>query len=125
MDVSQDAFHFYANITDMTEEERNNVKEMIYKQLIVTKEKIDKFDEASQPIGPDDAIGRVSRMDAIHNKSVIEAALRQARKKMNNLETALKLVDNPDFGICERCHRPIPTGRLLLMPESKLCVGCS
>lgn len=125
MNVSLYTFHFYANLIDMTVEERNNVKEMIRKQLVITREKIEKFDEASQPIGPDDAIGRVSRMDAINNKSVIEAALRQARKKMSNLETALKLVDNPDFGDCERCKRPIPTGRLLIMPESKLCVGCS
>jgi len=109
----------------MTEQEREGLKVLIRKQLLVIQEKIDKYIEASQPIGPENVIGRVSRMDAINNKSVIEAALRQAMKKKNNLENALKLVDTIDFGICERCKHLIPSRRLLIMPESKLCVSCS
>ena len=43
-----------------------------------TIQKIRRYEEMTQPIAPDNAIGRVSRMDAINNKSVIEAALRKA-----------------------------------------------
>ena len=34
------------------------------------------------PIAPENAIGRVSRMDAINNKSVNEAALKKAEIKL-------------------------------------------
>ena len=37
------------------------------------------YKEITKPIAPENAIGRISRMDAINNKSVTEAALRQAK----------------------------------------------
>ena len=38
-----------------------------------TEKKITGYEEMSAPVSPDDAIGRVSRMDAINNKAVAEA----------------------------------------------------
>ena len=81
--------------------------------------------EATSPISPDDAIGRVSRMDAINNKSVSEASLRNAQSKLAGLQNVLRDLDKPDFGICPRCKQPIPEARILLMPEKKFCVRCS
>lgn len=109
----------------MNTEEKEKLKATILEKLSETRDKVEKFEESSQPIGPDDSIGRVSRMDAINNKSVIEAALRQAKRKLSQLEDALKAIDKPEFGICQRCRQDIPMGRLLLMPESTLCVRCS
>ncbi|MGC6531707.1 MAG: TraR/DksA family transcriptional regulator [Flavobacteriales bacterium] len=34
-------------------------------------------------------------------------------------------LDQPDFGTCARCRSPIPSGRLMLMPESNRCVRCA
>ena len=31
----------------------------------------------------------------------------------------------PDFGICVGCDNPIPSGRIVLMPEATRCVPCS
>lgn len=79
----------------------------------------------TKPIAPENAIGRVSRMDAINNKSVNEAALRQAKNKLKGLKNALMDIDKESFGKCIRCGKPIPAGRLLLVPESRRCVHCS
>lgn len=80
----------------------------------------------SAPVSPDDAIGRVSRMDAINNKSVAEAALRQAQAKLARMKHMLATVDeDPNFGTCKRCGRPIPPMRIILMPESPYCVRCA
>ena len=64
-------------------------------------------------------------MDAINNKSVIEAALRKSKDKLVKLNLALTKVDDDDFGICVRCHQPIPLGRILIMPQARSCVACS
>lgn len=90
-----------------------------------TEKKIAGYEEMSAPVSPDDAIGRVSRMDAINNKAVAEAALRSARRKLDKLKTMQSNLDDPKLGICKRCGRPIPVQRLLLMPESPFCVRCA
>ncbi|MCG8581101.1 MAG: hypothetical protein MI866_14370, partial [Bacteroidales bacterium] len=78
-----------------------------------------------QAIAPDDAIGRVSRMDAINNKSVNDAALRQSEAKLGKLHEALERLNDDDFGICAQCHGPIQPGRIVLMPESRKCMKCA
>ncbi|HIN40228.1 MAG TPA: TraR/DksA family transcriptional regulator, partial [Flavobacteriales bacterium] len=30
-----------------------------------------------------------------------------------------------DFGLCSKCYKVIPAGRLLLMPHSRYCVNCA
>lgn len=64
-------------------------------------------------------------MDAINNKSINDAALVQARTKLDKLKFALDKCNEPDFGSCKRCGLAIPMGRLLLMPESLFCVKCA
>ena len=64
----------------MTTEERAQLKEKIIATIAETKVKIQQLEVATQPISPENSIGRVSRMDAINNKSVAEATLRTARR---------------------------------------------
>ena len=35
-----------------------------------------------------------------------------------------KITQDENFGICEECGEPIPTKRLLAVPETTLCVNC-
>lgn len=86
---------------------------------------IDQYKELTKPIAPENAIGRVSRMDAINNKSVNEAALRKAEAKLQNLRVAKSKLNDPDFGICIQCKQPIPVERILLMPQVVSCVRCT
>ena len=48
----------------------NEIKGKILTEIAKTAEKIDEYEEMAQPIAPDSAIGRISRMDAIINKTV-------------------------------------------------------
>ncbi|UCE72742.1 MAG: TraR/DksA C4-type zinc finger protein [Nitrospiraceae bacterium] len=48
-----------------------------------------------------------------------------ARLKLSKLERALRKIHDPDFGICLHCEEPIPAGRIMIMPESTLCVRCA
>lgn len=101
------------------------IQARIEEELIITSKKIEEYRELTKPISPENAIGRVSRMDAINNKSINDAALRKAELKFNNLKVALSKLDDADFGICRKCHQAIPIGRLLLMPQVITCVNCS
>ena len=60
------------------------IEKEIDKEIIINKNKILEYTELCKPIAPENSIGRVSRMDAINNKSVVEAALRVAIKKANS-----------------------------------------
>ena len=104
---------------------KEDIKCQIEEKIIKLKDDIANLIDLTKPISPDCAIGRVSRMDAINNKSINEAALRQGKKHLIALEQALNHLDDSDFGQCISCGREIPLGRIMLMPESKKCVACA
>ena len=105
--------------------DKEQIKDRIDEEITETKKLIVKYKDLTKPIAPENAIGRVSRMDAINNKSVNEAALRKAEQKLKNLQIALSRIDDTDFGICIRCKNEIPLGRILLMPGVIRCVNCA
>ncbi len=109
----------------MTDKEKSELKLIILTKIDDSIKKILELKELTKPIEPDCAIGRVSRMDAINNKSVNEAALRQKERQLKSLEFALEGIDSDKFGICISCGKAIPIGRILLMPGSKKCVKCA
>ncbi len=109
----------------MTPSARKELKSKIVEAISSTKEKIESLEELTKPISPENSIGRVSRMDAINNKSVAEASLRSTRQKLSKLTVALSRVDNEDFGNCAFCKNPIQPARLMYMPESSRCVRCA
>lgn len=101
------------------------IKQKIHQEISSTKKTIKELRELTKPIAPDCAIGRVSRMDAINNKSVVEASLRQAESKLRNLQRVLSQLGTDEFGVCLKCKQPIPLGRILIRPESLFCVNCA
>ena len=105
--------------------EENRIKDKILEEIVQTEKQISEYKKSIKPIAPDKAIGRLTRMDAIANKSVIESSLNQAENKLNKLRHVLSKVDSPDFGICLECGEDIPMGRLLIIPESMHCVNCA
>ena len=72
----------------------------IHQKIAVAEKRIAQLKELCKPIAPENAIGRVSRMDAINNKSMNEAALQQTEITLQKLKIALSKVDEPNFGKC-------------------------
>ena len=101
------------------------IERTILNEISKTERSIAEFQEITKPIAPDVAIGRVSRMDAINNKSVAEAGLRLAETKLKNLHRVLSQMGSKDFGLCLKCKQPIPLGRILIRPQSLFCVHCA
>jgi len=101
------------------------VQQKLINEIEITQHKITEYTELCKPIAPENAIGRISRMDAINNKSVIEAALRQTKNKMRELKFMQTKITDADFGSCIKCKKVIPFGRLIIRPHSKFCVNCA
>lgn len=106
-------------------EQRDIIEKKIYSEIKKTEEKISKYSELCKPIAPENSIGRVSRMDAINNKSVVEAALNEARNKMFELKKTIEEIQKDSFGNCIKCKKDIAFNRLLIRPQSKLCINCA
>ena len=109
----------------MTKEEKekleNHIKEKIEKLI----KDVVSYKQLTRPIPPDNAIGRLTRMEAISSKSINEATLRRAQQTLSKLERVLIMADAPDFGLCKTCEEPIPFERLMIVPETDLCVECA
>ena len=109
----------------MTKEEREKLRGRLKELLQSSQQDVIDLEKLTEPIKPENSLGRISRMDAINNKSVAEAALRNKKKKIAQMKYALSNLDKEGFGLCENCKRPIQTARLIYMPESTKCVRCA
>ena len=74
----------------MDQAQKELLREKIEAFIASESKKISDLKELTKPISPENAIGRVSRMDAINNKSVNEAALRTSENKLKKLKYALE-----------------------------------
>jgi DnaK suppressor protein len=109
----------------MEKEQKEALESHLKEQIEILKEDIVSYKELTKPVAPDNAIGRITRMEAINSKSINEEALRKARAALSKMERALQLIDDPDFGLCRACEEPIPFKRLMILPEADLCVRCA
>ncbi len=105
--------------------DKKEIARIIDKEIEKTRSLIETYIDMTRPVTPDVAIGRISRMDEINNKSIAEVALRQAEDKLRKLAYVKARMDTPEFGLCKKCKNPIPIGRILIMPESLYCVRCA
>ena len=109
----------------MESEQKQKLKQHIKTEIEGIKKGIASFKKLTRPIAPDNAIGRLTRMEAINSKSINEAALSKLKNTLPKLERALIKIDAPEFGLCGECEEPIPFARLMIMPQADLCVQCA
>ncbi|MFT5169678.1 MAG: DnaK suppressor protein [Lysobacterales bacterium] len=104
---------------------KEEVKTEINVRIKQLEKDIKALEISTKPIPPDRAIGRIARMDMIQVKSIHESNLNAARDSMMKLKFALGKIDEPEFGMCSYCRKPIGFERLLVMPESNKCIVCA
>ena len=64
-------------------------------------------------------------MAAANNDSLVESAIiAQQQKELNEIENALKKIENGEYGICEMCEDPIGFQRLKVKPHAVYCIDC-
>ena len=109
----------------MTEAELQRIRSIIEEHITETKNSLPYLAEESKAIEPSVSLGRLTRMEAISDKSVNEEVQRQAKARLEKLLAALDRIDKGKYGVCLRCGKEIPLGRLEVVPEAFVCVECA
>ena len=71
------------------------------------------------------AVGRLSRMDAIQVRAMAEASETRRQGRLQRIDAALKRIEDGGYGECLECGEPIPPRRLEIDPAAALCVSCA
>lgn len=112
-------------MSGLSKEKKEEIKQKIIEAIQQCELSLRQLESATEPISPENSIGRLSRMDAINNKGVSDAAMRQKERQLIKLKKALEKIDSPSFGICKECGIMINPKRIMYMPESDTCVHCA
>ena len=86
---------------------------------------IARIDGATAPVSPNNAIGRLTRLDAMQTTSMRRAVARDHDLELQNVARALKAIAAGEYGVCRRCKEDIAPARLRAKPEAFLCVACT
>ena len=108
----------------MTSEKKTELELIIKSEIEKIILKLEDLKGFTEPVAPDNAIGRISRMDAINNKTIFDASQRNLKNRMVQLEQSLKRIHDDNFGICTECHQSIPFERMKIRPEIRFCATC-
>ncbi len=71
------------------------------------------------------AVGRLSRMDALQNQAMSKAGHVRRQSERKRLKAALERLQDGEYGYCEDCGERIATGRLELDPAATRCIDCA
>jgi DnaK suppressor protein len=72
-----------------------------------------------------DAVGRLSRIDALQLQAMALASQRRRDGEKNRIETALRRLREGEYGYCLTCGEEIGEARLRHNPAAARCVGCA
>lgn len=68
------------------------------------------------------AVGRVSRIDAIQQQQMAQANEAQTSRQLLRIRQILLSPD--EYGFCHECGESIGIGRLTIHPAAELCIQC-
>lgn len=71
------------------------------------------------------AVGRLSRMDALQNQAMARANSSRRQTERTRYEAALARMNAGEYGYCENCGENIAPGRLHLDPAATRCIDCA
>lgn len=103
------------------------LKEILLKEIIKTKARIEELKEKDPFADPDHASDNAAVDTDVREQvghDTIEAQVKDLERKLQNIEVAIKRVNKGVYGKCEKCGKSILFARLKLVPEARFCVEC-
>jgi len=70
------------------------------------------------------AVGRLSRMDALQNQAMAQATARRRGAERQRIMAALARIETDEYGYCVTCGDEIAAARLATDPALALCAPC-
>lgn len=110
----------------MTEADTTRLSDLIRSRLRELQDE-DTLGQQSQAVVQLDqqAVGRLSRMDALQNQAMATAQQTRRNIEKQQLLAALSRIEEGEYGCCEDCGEDIPIRRLELNPVAAKCVNCA
>ena len=103
-------------------------KQELHLELLALRDELHKLlsdsTDGAQPVSLDEPIGRLSRMDAMQQQSMVQANRRTAQTRLTRIETALRRCADDEYGLCAGCEEEIGYARLKARPEAPFCIEC-
>ena len=72
--------------------------------------------EGARPVDLDEPIGRLSRMDAMQQQSMLRANRVSAQMRLRQAEAAMRRFELDEYGICVECGEDVGFARLEARP---------
>lgn len=81
-------------------------------------------ESGAKPVKLKDNTGRLSRMDEMHNQSILLANRNMTRNRLKQVIAAIARISADTYGFCSGCEELIPFNRLKAYPEAAMCLPC-
>ena len=108
----------------MTQEEREVIRGLVRKELANLKKSISTFTELLDSEVQEDANDWFTTKESNPSKEMNVMAIAKARQRISVLNEVLNKIDNPEYGICVICNKPIPFERMKAVPSATRCTSC-
>ncbi len=100
-------------------------KKLLHRQTELIAEQENQRGERAPKELDQSRVGRLSRMDAMQQQAMSQAAARRAAMELQRIKTALDRIDSGEFGFCILCEEEISTKRLEFDPSMLMCIDCA
>lgn len=109
---------------DLTEKQLSSLHRALLELRRDLQKQLEDSSDGAMPVSLDMPIGRLSRMDAMQQQSMVQANRRTARTRLARIEAALERYDADEYGRCVACEEEIGYARLEARPETPFCITC-
>ncbi len=85
---------------------------------------LDATESGTAPVKLKDNQGRLSRMDELHNQSILKANRNVAENRLKAVRRAQARLLDKTYGYCSACDEIIAYPRLQAYPDATRCIKC-
>ena len=109
---------------DLSDAQLSEYQEKLTQLAVELQELLDSTESGAQPVKLKDNQGRLTRMDEMHNQSILIANRNVTQNRLKAVHLAQKKMDDGHYGYCETCEEPIAFNRLQAYPDANRCIEC-
>jgi len=112
-------------VGELTSRQKNELTKQLKSKAAELELHLEGSRQSTKPVTLDQqAVGRVSRMDAIQQQQMAVASREQSTLLHKLVTTALLRVKSGEYGYCLLCGEPIAFARLEAQPHTPNCLDC-
>lgn len=112
-------------VVELTSRQINKLTKQLESKAAELELQLQDSRQSTEPVTLDQqAVGRVSRMDAIQQQQMAVANREQSALLLKLITAALLRVKSGEYGYCQQCGEPVAFARLEAQPYTPNCLDC-